>query len=303
MSKEQLVSQTDRSASSRSASKIAQALIMALLVLWGIFALYPAFWVLSNSLKPHIQIVLNSWIPWPRSPADMDATTFGIISQNYAKIFSLGIPYARFLRNSVILVAFSVAGTVLLASLASFVFARFTFRGKGPLFLFMIAAMFAPTFISIVPLFTLMKNLRLLNNIFFLSLPHIATFLSFSIFVLTAYMRNLPDAIEDAAIVDGANLSQIFLRIVMPISKAGVVAILIYTMLWSWNSFTMPLILVQDINNMTLSVGIRFLSDYRNIDYGSILAGLSVFILVPIVFYAVMRERLIQGLTAGSVKG
>lgn len=271
--------------------------IMTVLILWGLFALYPAFWVITNSLKPHIQIIENSWIPWPRH------STFLAVYQNYARVFSLGIPYARFLFNSVILVVLTVVGTLAIASLASFVFARFAFRGKGPLFVFMIAAMLAPTFISVVPLFTLMKTFHLLNNIYYTTLPHIAHFLSFSIFVLTAYMRNLPDAIEEAAIVDGATLAQIFARIVMPISKSGVVAILIYVMLWTWNSFTMPLILIQDINNMPLSVGIRFLSDYRMANYGNTLAGLSFFILVPILFYAVMRERLIQGLTVGAVKG
>jgi len=211
----------------------------------------------------------------------------------------------RFFVNTLIVLAGSLTGTLLVSSMAAYVLARFEFPGRQVIFYSFIAGLMFPVFLALVPLYFLVGDLHLFGTYQGLMLVYIAYSLPFTIFFLTAFFKTLPNEVAEAAILDGANQYQIFFQIMLPLARPGLIAMGIFNFLGQWNQFLLPLVLMPDEDKHLLSQGLYFLAvqqGYDN-DYSALFAAMVITMIPTLVVYVLFQRRLEAGLTAGALKG
>lgn len=257
-----------------------------------VVCLFPFVWMALSSIKQlsELYTVPPHW--WP------DAPTLG----NYAKVlFESNIP--KYFLNSVIISFGSTGLALLLAIFASYGFARYNFKGK-PLFqAFVLIGQLLPTAAIIVPLFITLRVLGLVNTFWGLILVYMIITLPLSVWMLTSYFKAIPVELEEAAIIDGASRLGVLFRITLPLSIPGIIAVVVYAFVTTWNEFIFALCFATDSSVKTLPIGIAEFSTEFNTDWGAVMAA-SVVMTVPIALLFLVFQRLfVGGLTAGGVKG
>ncbi|MEU1130028.1 carbohydrate ABC transporter permease [Streptomyces sp. NPDC005900] len=265
----------------------------AFLVLWVVLAAGPLIWVALTALRPSAEI-LSDPMGWPASFHWENFTH----AWNKANI-------GRYTVNSLIILAGSLTGTMLLGSMAAYVIARFTFPGNRFVFMLFAGGMMFPVILALVPLFAVMENFGLLETRPGLMIAYIAYSLPFTTFFLTSFFRTLPTGVQEAAMVDGASHTRTFFQIMLPMAKPGLVSIGIFNFLGQWNQYLLPLLLNnEDEQNYVLPQGLASLAvsqGYRG-DWGALFAGLTIAMLPVLVVYAVFQRQVQAGLTAGALK-
>lgn len=264
-----------------------------LLVLWAIMVIFPFAWMIMTSLKTDSQILFSPW----KLPTSLEWDNF---SRAWTKAH-----IGRYFFNTVVVLAGSISGTLIVSSMAAYVLSRFSFPGRTVLFYLFIAGMMFPVFLALVPLFFLVQDLHLLGTYQGLMLVYIAYSLPFTIFFLTSFFKTLPGEVAEAAIVDGASQYQVFFNVMLPMAKSGLIAMGIFNFLGQWNQFLLPLVLMPDEKRYMLSQGLAFLAiqqGYQN-DYGALFAAMVITMVPTLVVYVLFQRRLESGLTAGALKG
>ena len=265
-------------------------IIGAVLIL--LICLFPFLWMGVSSIKtlPELYTVPPIW--WPKTP------TLG----NYYKVlFESNIP--RYFLNSVVISVGSTGLALLLAIFASYGFARFEFRGKPLLQSFVLVGQLLPTAAIIVPLFITLRVLGLVNTYWGLILVYMIITLPLSVWMLTSYFKAIPVELEEAAIIDGASRLGILFRITLPLSTPGIVAVVVYAFVTTWNEFVFALCFATDSSVKTLPIGLAEFSTEFNTDWGAVMAA-SVVMTLPIALLFFSMQRLfVGGLTAGATKG
>jgi ABC-type glycerol-3-phosphate transport system permease component len=257
-----------------------------------VISIFPFFWMALSSVKTlgELYTVPPIWFP--------EVLTF----ENYAKVlFASNIP--RYFINSTVISLGSTAIALLLAIFASYGFARFRFRGKALAQAFILIGQLLPTAAIIVPLFITLRVFGLVNSYLGLILVYSIITLPLSVWMLTSYFRAIPVELEEAAIIDGATRLGILFRITLPLSLPGLVAIIIYAFVTTWNEFIFALVFAQDYRVKTLPIGIAEFSTEFNVDWGAVMAA-SVLMTLPVaILFMIMQKLFVGGLTAGAVKG
>ncbi len=264
-----------------------------LLGLWAVMVIFPFLWMIMTSFKTDADILFSPW-KIPGSPQ----------WNNFARAWNEA-RVGRYFVNTLIVLAGSLTGTLLISSMAAYVLSRFTFPGRQFLFYLFIAGMMFPVFLALVPLFFLVDDLQLLGTYQGLMLVYIAYSLPFTIFFMTGFFKTLPSEVAEAAIVDGAGQYQVFFQIMLPMAKPGLIAMGIFNFLGQWNQYLLPLVLMPDENKYLLSQGLAFLAiqqGYGN-DYGALFAAMVITMVPTLVVYILFQRRLEAGLTAGALKG
>ncbi|HZP20677.1 MAG TPA: carbohydrate ABC transporter permease [Bauldia sp.] len=255
-------------------------------------AIFPFLWMALSSVKTlrELYTVPPIWFP--------EALTF----DNYAKVlFNSNIP--RYFLNSTIISVGSTAVALAVAIFASYGFARFNFRGKASAQAFILVGQLLPTAAIIVPLFIILRWFGLVNSYLGLILVYTIITLPLSVWMLTSYFRAIPFELEEAAIIDGCSRLGVLFRITLPLSLPGLVAVIVYAFVTTWNEFIFALVFAQDFRVKTLPIGIAEFSTEFNTDWGAVMAA-SMVMTVPValVFFG-MQRLFVGGLTAGAVKG
>lgn len=262
-----------------------------LLTLYGILTLYPLFWLFISSFK---------------STGEFFSRPFALpqswMFENFTNAWN-GSNIGRAFGNSLITSLGSLALTLFIALLASFILARFRFRFKAILLTFFVIGMLIPIHSTLVPLFIMMKQISLLNTYWALIFPYTAFALPTAIFVLTAFLSTIPKDLEEAAFMDGSGLWGIFFRIMIPISLPALSTVVILSFLNSWNDFSFALVLITSTGLKTLPLAISNFADGYQTDYGLTLAAMSMAVIPTIMMYMVFQEQVMKGMTAGAVKG
>ena len=264
-----------------------------LLAFWTILVIFPFVWMILTSLKTDPEILSSPWT----LPASLQWDNF-TRAWTQARI-------GRFFVNTLVVLAGSLTGTLLVSSMAAYVLARFDFPGRQLIFYGFIAGLMFPVFLALVPLYFLVNDLNLLATYQGLILVYIAYSLPFTIFFLTAFFKTLPAELGEAAILDGANQYQIFFQIMLPLAKPGLIAMGIFNFLGQWNQFLLPLVLMPNEDRYLLSQGLYFLAvqqGYQN-DYGALFAAMVITMVPTLIVYVLFQRRLESGLTAGALKG
>jgi raffinose/stachyose/melibiose transport system permease protein len=224
------------------------------------------------------------------------------VLDNYQHILNLGSFWRQLLNSTFVMI-----GTVLLAtfsaSLAAFVFARMNFRGRDTIFnIFMIGLLF-PIMVAILPLYILMRQLGLLNNLLGVVLVEAAFQLSIMILILRGFFRSVPRELEDATYIDGGGAFTFFWHVLLPLSTPALAANAALAMVFSWNLLFLPLLALNDEILYTLPLGtMQFFGQYMA-NWSRLMAFI-VFAMVPAVIFYLLAERyIVSGLTGGAVKG
>lgn len=260
------------------------------LVFLFLVAFAPLAWTVFCSFKTNVEI-FSATFSWPAK----------LRFENYRNAFSLEGLSLSF-RNTI---AVSVISTF--ACLAASVMAAYAlmhrFRVNNAIYLFLILGMYVPVNAFLVPYFIIALVTFTYNTIWSLILVYTGTGLPLSVLVLKGYIDTIPREISESAIIDGAGFSQIFSRIVLPLSGPGLWSVAIFQFVASWNEFLFAMILTADKWSRTLQVSIRYLSSTFTVDYGSMFATMVVCLVPTVVAYTIFQEQIISGLTSGALKG
>lgn len=221
---------------------------------------------------------------------------------NYKRLFQL-IPIWQNLYNSLFTTVIGTLTTLFFCALAGFGFAKYQFPGRKTLFYFVIATMMITTEVGAVPLFIIMRKVGLINSLWSLIIPRIAT--AVGIFYMRQYITEVPDEILEAARIDGCNEFSIFLRIVLPVIKPALASWASLTVIARWNDFFWPLLFLRKTKMYTLMVSVSMLptSDGLSTPWQVVLAGTTLVIVPSILLYLGMQTFQKEGITAGAVKG
>lgn len=262
------------------------------LTLWLIFTIFPLYWITITSFKPAGDIFTFPLAYWPED--------FSL--ENYSGLFGAS-QFGTYLLNSLIVSA--VAGTVatVISMLSAYVLARFEFRTKTALLMAALVTQMIPSFIALGPLYLLMTDLRLVDNRMGLVLVYIAVCIPFCTVMLRGFFANIPDTLEEAAMIDGCSRLGALFRVLLPVMKPGIVAAFIFNFVNCWNELFLSVTLMNSDDNKTVPTALNgFISSF-NIDWGSMSAAAVLTILPTMVLFAFASRHIVQGLTAGAVKG
>jgi len=254
-------------------------------------ALLPLGWLLVSSLRTNLEIQ-TSPLGWPHK------AQWG----NYAKAISMGnLP--RLFINSILVSLFAVVLNIAVTSLAGFVLSREQFRGRELLHTILTAGVLIPIIAFMVPYFTLITKIKFYDTLLALILVYGSVNIPVSIFLITAFMKSIPRELEEAAIIDGCSFAKRFFGIIFPLSQSGIATAGTFCFIYSWNEFIQALLLTNSLKARTIQLGIKFFTSQFITDYSSMYAALIITIIPGVAVYVFLHDKIIGGLTAGSVKG
>lgn len=278
-------------------SLLRQSLYHMLLILSCLAVLYPILWVVKMALTPSQAFSLD---PWP-IPTQISFENFiGVISTKASDGSWL---FGRQLLNSTIIAAITSTIGVAFSCTAGYAMSRFAFPGRDAgMSLFLITQMF-PGVVMAIPLYILMDELGLLNSAFGLSLAYASTAVPFCTWNLKGYFDTIPKELEDAAVMDGASQWYIFTRIVLPLSKPAISVTALFSFMTAWNEFILAATFLSDEKAFTLPVLLQsYVGDFGT-EWGFFAAGAIIASVPVMLLFFMLQKNLVEGLTAGSVKG
>jgi len=266
------------------------ALLHLLLVLLGIFTFYPLIFTLFTSFKDNSQFYSTFWGP-----------AFPLHWSNYSDAWNQLYPV---IVNTIFVGVVSAFGVVFLASLAAYVFARHRFPGHDALFYAIIALLMIPGVLTLIPLFLLVKDLRLLNTYWVLILPYIAGGQAFAIFVLRSFIASQPEEIFESARIDGAGEFTIYQRIALPMAKPILGTLAILSLLSTWNDYIWPSVTLRNPDLWTISLQlVSFSSQWASLQqYGPMFAGYVIASIPLLILFMFTMRLFIEGLASGAIK-
>lgn len=265
------------------------------LVVWAVCVLYPLIWTILSSLKDNQQFFLGK--PWNLPKLPLLWSNFSYVWQKYN--------FSEYFINSLVVTVVSTVLGVFLSATTAYVIARYAFRGNGLLYYSYLAYMMIPMFLGIIPLFFLLNDLKLTNNLIGLTLIYTITAVPFAVFVLVSFFKTLPTELEESAAIDGASHYGVFFRIMLPLAKPGIVSVAIITVLNIWNEYILALVLVNDPSKYTIPVAIAVMQgemQYRT-EWGPLFAALFISMGPILLFYMFFQRQITGGITAGALKG
>ncbi len=263
---------------------------------------YVVAWLLVGvCLAPIAYIVVGGF----RTNAQITADPSGLPDPwqgvNYVEVLSSSLFWQQ-LGNSLVAALLTTLGVVVLGLMASYVIARYSFVGRGALYALFAAGLMFPMTVAITPLYIMIRSLGLMNSVGGLVLPQIAFALPTTVIILVPFLRAIPREIEEAASIDGASRLGFFFRMVVPLSLPGVITVGILAFVASWNSYMLPLFILNDETSYTLPLGVQAFASQYSVDTARVLAFTSLSMIPALVFFSLFERRIVGGLT-GAVKG
>lgn len=256
--------------------------------------LLPVLWVGFLSFRNSSEI-LNNPFSWPESWS----------LENYKRAFAT-LDFFTLYKNTIIVAVITIVIEIIITFMSSFALTRMVFKSKklqNLIQLYFISGLAIPAFILIFPVYRITILLDLLNSYWSLVLPYIATSIAFNTLLFTGFLRGFPREVEEAAIIDGSGLYTLCKSIVFPIITPVVSTVFIFNILYIWNEFPFAVTLISDAAKYTISLGISQFKGAYSIDYGGTLAAGILIIIPQLIFFGVFQRFIIEGMTAGAVKG
>ncbi|WIN00516.1 carbohydrate ABC transporter permease [Actinoplanes oblitus] len=220
---------------------------------------------------------------------------------HYTGVLTSGT-FWRQVGNSTMVALATTAGVVVLGVMASYVLARYRFRGRGAMYALFAAGLMFPVTVAITPLYILVKTIGLVNTLPGVILPQIAFGLPTTIIILVPFLRAIPKEIEEAAAIDRCSRLGFFWRMVLPLSVPGLITTGILAFVNSWNSYLLPLFILNDPDTFTLPLGVQAFASQYSVDTAKVLAFTSLSMIPALIFFSLFERRIVGGLT-GAVKG
>lgn len=269
---------------------------------WGAPAVYfVALVCIAVTIAPVVYLLIGGFRTTGQINENPSAWPDPWVITNYVTVLTSGNFWVQ-LVNSTIAAFFTTAGVILLGVLAAFVIARYEFKGRDALFTLFTAGLLFPLTVAVVPLFTMIKGLGLLGNLWGIIIPQVAFALPTTIIILVPFLRAIPSELEDAATIDGAGRFGFFWRIVLPLAGPGLVTVGVLAFVASWNAYLLPLLILGDPSHSTLPLGTQAFATQFSTDTAKVMAFTTISMIPALVFFTLAQGRIVSGLT-GAVKG
>ena len=261
-----------------------------------------AFIVLAMIIVPVAYAVLGGFRDTPQLARDPIGLPSPWVMQNYESVLQSN-SFWRQLANSTLIATLTTLCVLPAASLAAFVIARFSFRGREAVYTLFTLGLLFPIAVAILPLFVVIRQLELLNSPLGVALPQAAFTLPLSIVILRPFFASIPRDLEEAAVLDGARPLRIYWSVFLPLSRPAMSTIAALTIVTSWNAFLLPLVVLTQGDSWTLPIGVTNFSTQYTTDTARVLAFTSLAMIPALLFYLVAERQFVKGLTSGAVKG
>jgi multiple sugar transport system permease protein len=265
----------------------------AVIILVGLVMVYPLVWMLTSSFEPSTEIFgTGSLLPGDPTLA------------NYREGWTgPGQPFTVYLLNSLLLCALTIVGNVMSCSLAAYAFARMTFVGKRVLFGLMLGTIMLPQHVTLIAQYSIFRDLGWIDTYLPLVVPKFLGTEAFFIFLMVQFIRGLPRELDEAARIDGCNVFQIYLRIVLPLLRPALVTTAIFSFIWSYNDFFNALIYVSSPDRLTVPLALRsFLDSSGQSEWGQMFA-MSIVTMVPVLIaFVFFQRRIVEGVATSGLK-
>ncbi len=270
---------------------VARILIYILLIFWAFTTIFPFVWVINNSFKPSREVV-NSTFSLPKE----------FTLDNYTNAFGRQNILVSY-KNSLIISGSVTIAAMILSTMMAFALTRYNFKGKNIINSLIVSSLMFPAFSTIIPVFRMMTAMELLNKPISVILPQVAGNLSFATVVMMGFLRGLPLEMEEAAYMEGAGVSKVFTRIIMPLSRPSMATVAIFCFLWSYNDLFTQLIMIRKRTKFPISTLLNEISSKYGTDYGLMAASVTLIVIPVLIVYIFLQKNIIKGLTAGAIKG
>ena len=268
-----------------------QYICFVIFVIVALINIYPLVFSIFCSFKGNLEI-FSSFTSLPKR----------LRFENYVTAWKVG-NIGRYFLNTIILSVGTLVIAGLFGAMASYVLAKFRFRGKSKIYLLFISGMMIPIQAVLLPLSYIFGKLGIMNNYPVLILLYSAFCFPMTVLVLTGFMNGIPTELEEAMVIDGASIFQVFFKMILPLSVPGIVSVSIFNFIQVWNNLLFPLIFISDKNKGTISMGLlAFFGEYST-DYSSSMAGICLTTIPVIIAYVFFQEKIENGLMSGAIKG
>jgi ABC-type glycerol-3-phosphate transport system permease component len=256
------------------------------------FALFPIYYVVITSLKPRSEIYTRTPDLWPNNPQ----------WDQYTRVLTDG-HVARALMNSLIIATATTLICVVVAGMAAYALARLEIPLKRTLLMLILTTQMFPLVVLIIPLFVLMRNANLIGTYQGLVIAYLAFTVPLAIWIMRGFIVTIPEELEHAAMIDGATRVGAMFRVILPIAGPGLVATATLSFIAAWNEFMLALTFMNEEERKTLPLVLQQFVGRGDVDWGAVMATSVIYTLPVVLFFMLMRKRLMLGMTAGAVKG
>jgi len=269
--------------------KIKKIIFIGVVAIIFIIILFPSIVLFLTSFKTEVDAL--SFPPkWIFTPT----------INNFTEIFH-GSPIIKYMINSIIVASLNTVVSLVFGSMAAYSLARFRFKGSDNITFWMLSIRMMPPVVAVIPLYIIMRNLRLLDTPWCLVIAYLTINLPFVVWMMKGFFEEIPREIEESALVDGCSTFEVFRIIALPLAAPGLAATGIFTFIFSWNEFLIALILTGT-KSVTLPVGMIGYMKETGINWGYMTAG-GILALIPVIIFALFAQKnLVKGLTMGAIK-
>ena len=260
------------------------------LVLAFIFA-FPLIWLVRSSFMTigQIFIVPPQWIPSP------------IRLENFVEAFT-DLPFWRFFLNTFMIIIVNLAAVIIVAPMSAYAFARFNWPGRDIVFMLLLATIMLPASVTLIPMFLFWTRIGLVPSFWPLLIPTWFGGGVYNTFLLRQFMLTIPKELDEAAYIDGANSYQILVQIYIPLMKPALIAVGLFCFMFHWNDFLAPLVYLNDINDFTVSIGLRSFTSMYSAQWHLLMAASTICVLPPLIVFFVGQKFFIEGITLTGIK-
>ncbi|AZO94279.1 carbohydrate ABC transporter permease [Halocella sp. SP3-1] len=267
-----------------------KVLLYILNIIVSLIIAFPFIWLVITSLKTYDQIYSFPILYWPKK------FTF----EHYTHILKLNFP--RYFLNSVVIGCGTAIISILIAVMPAYASARYKFKGKKQIMLSILLSQMFPQIVYVVPFFIILKQLNLQNSYLGMMVSYLPFTTPIAVWMIRSFFLGIPDALEEAAMIDGCNRFKAFYKIYLPLAIPGIASVGIYAFLFSWSELMFSMSFLSAKNLQTVPVFLSLFVGQYQTRWGPLFAGSVVASIPPMLVFALLQKYFIQGLTSGSVK-
>lgn len=278
-----------RARGSRPKWKGSQKAIVAFMMLLTAVMMYPMAWMVATSFKSNSDIRLHrtQFLPteWTLEGYHTVLTT---------------VPIGHWFLNSILVTVLVTAAVIFTSTIIGFVFAKYDFKFKEPLFYLVIATMMVPGQVTMIPRYLIIQQIHLFDTIWALIVPSLVT--AFSVYLARQFIEDIPDSLCEAARLDGAGPFSIYWHVILPNIQPAIGSIGIFTAMAHWNDYLNPLLMLNDINRMTLPLGLVIFDSNRTADLSATMAAAALIMVPMVIIFLLFQKQFIRGMTMSGMK-
>ncbi len=283
-----LLKRTDSKISANKKQK--NITISIIMICLSVAMIFPFIFMLSTALKTNVDFLTN--------PTGLIPEKFYF--ENFNKIFAHNY-YLVWYWNTVKIVGSTMILRLFVVTFAAYAFAKLNFRGKNIMFFLAFALWMVPNDTTVVGRYLFYKYINLVDTPWAIILPY--TFDVFVLFMMRQFFMKIPESLTESATIDGASYFQIYYKIMMPLAKPAIMTMLLFTFIWTWNSYADPFVFISTINKQMITVGLQFFQAEMGANIPMQLAGASLGIFLPLILYGFAQKYFVEGIAMSGIKG